>query len=90
MSIRIREGCAKEGGCCRVSYVSEGDEEGYVGNRGSARLDIADHLFYSTLIPLEIWDCPGTTTAENLGSPLSQFNALIFVIDMRVRAASPI
>ena len=59
-------------------------------DRRSARLHITDYLPYSTLIPLEIWDCPGTTTAENLGAPLSQFNALIFVIDMRVRATSPI
>ncbi|KAI5893634.1 uncharacterized protein SCHCODRAFT_02501536 [Schizophyllum commune H4-8] len=45
---------------------------------------------YDTLIPLEIWDCPGTTTAENLGAPLSQFNALIFVIDMRDLYTQPI
>ncbi|KAL1737670.1 Gtr1/RagA G protein conserved region-domain-containing protein, partial [Schizophyllum fasciatum] len=45
---------------------------------------------YDTLIPLELWDCPGTTTAENLGAPLSQFNALIFVIDMRDLYTQPI
>ncbi|TRM67865.1 Gtr1/RagA G protein conserved region-domain-containing protein [Schizophyllum amplum] len=45
---------------------------------------------YDTLIPLEIWDCPGTTTAENLGAPLSQFDAIIFVIDMRDLYTQPI
>ncbi len=36
------------------------------------------------MIPLEIWDCPGTTTLESLGTPLSQFSALVFVIDIHV------
>ncbi|KAF8656250.1 hypothetical protein AX16_002686 [Volvariella volvacea WC 439] len=38
---------------------------------------------YDTVIPLEIWDCPGNITVETLGTPLSQFSALIFVIDIR-------
>ncbi|KAJ8474107.1 hypothetical protein ONZ45_g16062 [Pleurotus djamor] len=38
---------------------------------------------YDTLIPLEIWDCPGNITADTLGAPLSQFSSLIFVIDIR-------
>ena len=43
----------------------------------------------STIIPLEIWDCPGNITVETLGAPLSQFATMIFVIDIRVgRVAS--
>lgn len=38
----------------------------------------------STVIPLEIWDCPGNITVETLGAPLSQFSTIIFVIDIRV------
>lgn len=38
----------------------------------------------STVIPLEIWDCPGNITVETLGAPLSQFSTMIFVIDIRV------
>jgi hypothetical protein len=39
----------------------------------------------STIIPLEIWDCPGNITVDTLGAPLSQFATMIFVIDIRVR-----
>ncbi|KDQ24363.1 hypothetical protein PLEOSDRAFT_41380 [Pleurotus ostreatus PC15] len=38
---------------------------------------------YDTLIPLEIWDCPGNITVDTLGAPLSQFSSIIFVIDIR-------
>lgn len=38
----------------------------------------------STVIPLEIWDCPGNMTVETLGASLSRFSSLIFVIDIRV------
>jgi hypothetical protein len=38
----------------------------------------------STVIPLEIWDCPGNVTVDTLGAPLKQFSTMIFVIDMRV------
>lgn len=38
----------------------------------------------STVIPLEIWDCPANTTVESLGVPLSHFSTIIFVIDIRV------
>src|ERR1700733_4666385 len=38
----------------------------------------------STVIPLEIWDCPGNITVEDLGTSLSEFSSLIFVIDIRV------
>ena len=41
-------------------------------------------MFSSTVIPLEIWDCPGNITLEDLGVPLSDFSSLIFVIDIRV------
>ncbi|KAK7463450.1 GTP-binding protein gtr2, variant 2 [Stygiomarasmius scandens] len=44
----------------------------------------------STVIPLEIWDCPGNTTVESLGAPLSQFATLIFVIDIRDLYNQPI
>ncbi|KAG8731743.1 hypothetical protein FRC11_002578 [Ceratobasidium sp. 423] len=36
-----------------------------------------------TIIPLEVWDCPGSTTAQNLGAPLSQFSSIVFFIDIQ-------
>ncbi|KAF7312542.1 Cytochrome P450 [Mycena indigotica] len=45
---------------------------------------------YDTIIPLEIWDCPGNVTVDTLGAPLSQFGALIFVIDIRDVFKQPI
>ena len=39
----------------------------------------------STVIPLEIWDCPGSTTPESLGTPFSEFAVIVFVIDISVR-----
>ncbi|KAJ7261756.1 Gtr1/RagA G protein conserved region-domain-containing protein [Mycena haematopus] len=45
---------------------------------------------YDTVTPLEIWDCPGNITADTLGTPLSQFSALIFVIDIRDLYKQPI
>lgn len=45
---------------------------------------------YDTVIPLEIWDCPGTITVETLGAPLSQFLTIIFVIDIRDLYNQPI
>ncbi|PPQ68647.1 hypothetical protein CVT26_002931 [Gymnopilus dilepis] len=44
----------------------------------------------STVIPLEIWDCPANTTVESLGVPLSQFSTIIFVIDIRDLYNQPI
>jgi len=44
---------------------------------------------FDTVIPLEIWDCPGTTTLESLGTPLSQFSALVFVIDIHDLVTPP-
>ncbi|KAJ7170907.1 Gtr1/RagA G protein Gtr2 [Mycena crocata] len=45
---------------------------------------------YDTVIPLEIWDCPGNITVDTLGAPLAQFSALIFVIDIRDLYKQPI
>ncbi|CAL1716929.1 unnamed protein product [Somion occarium] len=45
---------------------------------------------YDTVIPLEIWDCPGTTTLETLETPLTQFSTLIFVIDIQDLYQQPI
>jgi GTPase SAR1 family protein len=39
----------------------------------------------STVIPLEIWDCPGSLTIQTLPTPLSQFPTIVFVIDIQVR-----
>ncbi|KAI0783950.1 Gtr1/RagA G protein conserved region-domain-containing protein [Irpex lacteus] len=50
---------------------------------------ITKHAF-DTIIPLEIWDCPGTTTLETLGAPLSQFSTMIFVIDIQDLYGGPI
>ncbi|KAF5337923.1 hypothetical protein D9758_013111 [Tetrapyrgos nigripes] len=54
-----------------------------------ATMRIVKHT-YDTVIPLEIWDCPGNTTVESLGAPLSQFATLIFVIDIRDLYNQPI
>ncbi|KAG6813967.1 hypothetical protein H0H92_005222 [Tricholoma furcatifolium] len=43
-----------------------------------------------TVIPFEIWDCPGNITVETLGTPLSQFATMIFVIDIRDLYNQPI
>ncbi|KAF9532469.1 Gtr1/RagA G protein conserved region-domain-containing protein [Crepidotus variabilis] len=43
-----------------------------------------------TVIPLELWDCPANTTVASLGVPLSQFAAIIFVIDIRDLYNQPI
>lgn len=44
------------------------------------RFDSEQH---STIIPLEIWDCPGNITVDTLGAPLSTFALIIFVIDIQ-------
>ncbi|KAG9126888.1 hypothetical protein FRC07_001546 [Ceratobasidium sp. 392] len=36
-----------------------------------------------TIVPLEVWDCPGSTTVQTLGAPLSQFSSVIFFIDIQ-------
>ncbi|PCH42318.1 Gtr1/RagA G protein Gtr2 [Wolfiporia cocos MD-104 SS10] len=43
---------------------------------------VAKHI-YDTVIPLEIWDCPGDATLESIEAPLNQFATLIYVIDIQ-------
>lgn len=38
----------------------------------------------STIIPLELWDCPGVTTIDTLNVPLAQFSTIVFVFDIQV------
>lgn len=45
-------------------------------------------LSRSTIIPLEIWDCPGNTTPDSLAVSLADFAAMIYVIDITVRGLS--
>ncbi|EIM91514.1 uncharacterized protein STEHIDRAFT_49232 [Stereum hirsutum FP-91666 SS1] len=45
---------------------------------------------YDTVIPLEIWDCPGNATTDSLGVPLSRFSLIIFVIDIQDSYPHPI
>ncbi|KAL7278969.1 hypothetical protein ACG7TL_006801 [Trametes sanguinea] len=40
---------------------------------------------FDTVIPLEIWDCPGDTTLETLSEPVTEFATMIFVIDIQIR-----
>ncbi|KAG2743771.1 hypothetical protein P692DRAFT_201841685 [Suillus brevipes Sb2] len=39
--------------------------------------------FIDTVIPLEIWDCPGNITVDTLGASLADFSTIVFVIDIR-------
>lgn len=39
----------------------------------------------STVIPLEIHDCPGNVALETLEVPLKEYSSLVFVIDIQVR-----
>ncbi|KAH9944865.1 Gtr1/RagA G protein conserved region-domain-containing protein [Amylocystis lapponica] len=50
---------------------------------------VTKHTF-DTVIPLEIWDCPGDMTLETLDVPLLQFATLIFVIDIQDLYQQPI
>ncbi|KZP23758.1 Gtr1/RagA G protein Gtr2 [Athelia psychrophila] len=43
-----------------------------------------------TVIPLEIWDCPGNITVQDLGTPLTEFSSMVFVIDIRDVYQQPI
>ncbi|KAF5376174.1 hypothetical protein D9757_009336 [Collybiopsis confluens] len=54
-----------------------------------ATMRIVKHT-YDSVIPLEIWDCPGNITVETLGTPLSAFSTLVFVIDIRDLYNQPI
>jgi hypothetical protein len=40
---------------------------------------------YDSVMPLEVWDCPGSTDVNSLGVPLTTFSSLVFVIDIQVR-----
>ncbi|KAI0635586.1 Gtr1/RagA G protein conserved region-domain-containing protein [Trametes polyzona] len=54
--------------------------------RETLYLETTTHLVkhtYDTVIPLEIWDCPGDTTLDTLDAPLTQFATMIFVIDIQ-------
>ncbi|RPD59584.1 hypothetical protein L226DRAFT_486983 [Lentinus tigrinus ALCF2SS1-7] len=46
--------------------------------------------YFDTVIPLEIWDCPGDVTLETLDAPLAQFSTVIFVIDIQDLYQQPI
>ncbi|KAI6042558.1 Gtr1/RagA G protein conserved region-domain-containing protein [Pisolithus marmoratus] len=50
---------------------------------------VTRHTF-DTIIPLEIWDCPGDISVDSLGSPLSDFSTVVFVIDIRDRYQQPV
>ncbi|KAH7884396.1 Gtr1/RagA G protein conserved region-domain-containing protein [Phlebopus sp. FC_14] len=50
---------------------------------------VTKHAF-DTIIPLEIWDCPGNITVDSLGTPLSDFSTIIFVIDIRDLYQQPV
>ncbi|KAI0749736.1 Gtr1/RagA G protein conserved region-domain-containing protein [Daedaleopsis nitida] len=45
---------------------------------------------FDTVIPLEIWDCPGDATLDSLNVPLTQFSTMIFVIDIQDLYQQPI
>ncbi|KAH9856655.1 Gtr1/RagA G protein conserved region-domain-containing protein [Lenzites betulinus] len=54
--------------------------------RETLYLETTTHLTkhtFDTVIPLEIWDCPGDTTLDTLDAPLTQFATMIFVIDIQ-------
>jgi Gtr1/RagA G protein conserved region len=47
---------------------------------------VADSIFDwygSTIIPLQLWDCPGGMPVENLDVLLDAFSTLVFVIDIQ-------
>ena len=48
------------------------------------RLHLISHPPHSTIIPLEIWDCPGDVPLETIEAHLAEFAAMIFVIDIQV------
>jgi len=52
-------------------------------------MKVVRHMVDS-IIPLEVWDTPGNITVEALGISLSQFSALVFVIDIRDLYNQPI
>ncbi|KAG1743957.1 Gtr1 raga G protein Gtr2 [Suillus paluster] len=50
---------------------------------------VAKH-FIDTIIPLEIWDCPGNVTVDTLGASLADFSTIVFVIDIRDLYQQPV
>ncbi|KAI0822538.1 Gtr1/RagA G protein conserved region-domain-containing protein [Trametes gibbosa] len=61
--------------------------------RETLYLETTTHLTkhnFDTVIPLEIWDCPGDTTLDTLDAPLTQFATMIFVIDIQDSYQQPI
>ncbi|OAX37003.1 Gtr1 raga G protein Gtr2 [Rhizopogon vinicolor AM-OR11-026] len=50
---------------------------------------VAKHLV-DTVIPLEIWDCPGNITVDTLGASLADFSTIVFVIDIRDLYQQPV
>ncbi|KAI0368817.1 hypothetical protein BV20DRAFT_947427 [Pilatotrama ljubarskyi] len=61
--------------------------------RETLYLETTTHLTkhsFDTVIPLEIWDCPGDTTLDTLDASLSQFATMIFVIDIQDLYQQPI
>ncbi|KAF8843708.1 Gtr1 raga G protein Gtr2 [Paxillus ammoniavirescens] len=50
---------------------------------------VTKHAF-DTVIPLEIWDCPGNITVDTLEAPLSDFSSIVFVIDIRDLYQQPV
>ncbi|KAI0671401.1 Gtr1/RagA G protein conserved region-domain-containing protein [Trametes maxima] len=61
--------------------------------RETLYLETTTHLTkhpFDTVIPLEIWDCPGDTSPDTLDAPLSQFATMIFVIDIQDLYHQPI
>ncbi|KAF9223714.1 Gtr1 raga G protein Gtr2 [Gyrodon lividus] len=50
---------------------------------------VTKHAF-DTVIPLEIWDCPGNITVDTLEAPLSHFSSIVFVIDIRDLYQQPV
>ncbi|KAI8980041.1 Gtr1/RagA G protein conserved region-domain-containing protein [Trametes punicea] len=64
-----------------------------LSERETLYLETTTHLTkqpFDTVIPLEIWDCPGDTTLETLDAPLTQFATMIFVIDIQDLYHQPI
>ncbi|KAL4247598.1 GTP-binding protein [Abortiporus biennis] len=45
---------------------------------------------YDTVIPLEIWDCPGNINIDTLEVPLAQFSTIIFVVDIQDNLGPPL
>ncbi|KAI0331844.1 hypothetical protein GY45DRAFT_547856 [Cubamyces sp. BRFM 1775] len=61
--------------------------------RETLYLETTTHLTkqpFDTIIPLEIWDCPGDVPLETIEAHLAEFAAMIFVIDIQDMYQQPI